>query len=237
MLFVETDSHPIVLEREFKRLLKVPPRFEFTDQMAECAAWVRTWCATHSRPWLCARVVEPCEIREGHVHLEGVGLTSRELARRFRHAQTAVIVGASAGIEAEAEAARRWAEDEPDRYYFLETYASAIVEALIAEAQARLCAWADASGRTLLPHYSPGYQGWTVGDQARVHGLLARGRDLPGPLEVMESGMLRPKKSQLAVFAVAPSELVPPAEADLVPCRHCSLARCDFRREPNLSLA
>gem|GEM_PF-1913187 len=232
MIFREVNLHPAVQSVEFKRLLRVPADYAFAGPLATHAEWVRTWFAAHGRPWVCAREVNSCEVLDGMVRLGGVTVFSRELARRFRHARTAIVVAASAGAEAEAEAASRLADDEPDRYYFMESYASAIVEALIGEARARLCAWADAQVRVLLPHYSPGYHGWSVADQAKVFSLLASDAGLPGPLAVMESGMLLPKKSQLAVFAVAQAVDATGEDADLVPCKYCPHLRCDFRREP-----
>ncbi|MEI7553292.1 MAG: hypothetical protein WCL24_13285 [Verrucomicrobiota bacterium] len=230
MTFTEVNQHPVVREAEFKRLLGVPPDFAFTPLLAENAAWARAWYAAHGRPWLWARPAGSCAVTGEVVTLDAQDLTSRELARRFRAADRAVVVAASAGAEAEAEAARCWENDEPDRYFFMETYASAVVEALIAEAGARLCSWADGLGAVLLPHYSPGYPGWSVGEQARVFSLLTATGEPPGPLEVMASGMLRPKKSQLAVFALAPAGSVGAAPADLVPCHACALRHCAFRR-------
>lgn len=232
MIFSERSFHPVVREAEFKRLLKVPPDFAFKDEMAEHAAWVKSWFAEHGRPWLWAGAVQECAVAGEVTTLGGQPLTSRELARRFRHAHGAVVVAASAGPEVEAEATRCWENDEPDRYYFLESYASAVVEALVAEARGRLCAWADARGEVLLPHYSPGYPGWSVADQAKVLALLTAQGEAPGPLDVLDSGMPRPRNSQLAVFALAPAGTPGAATADLVPCRYCALARCEFRREP-----
>ena len=232
MIFREVDFHPVVQPAEFKRLLRVPADYDLEGPLAASAGWVQSWFAENARPWVCARLVESCEPLDAGVRLDRQMLHSSELARRFRHAHTAIVVAASAGAEAEAEAAVRWAEDEPERYYFMESYASAIVEALLGEARARLCAWADGRGGVLLPHYSPGYHGWSVAEQAAVFGLLAPGGELPGPLEVMESGMLRPKKSQLAVFAVASATDAPGEAADLVPCKYCPHRQCDFRREP-----
>lgn len=231
MIFSEQNIHPAVTDAELKRLLRLPPGYVFADRMAENAEWVRSWFAAHGRPWLCAARVDGCVAEGLVVRLGGAQFESKELARRFRHAHAAFVVAASAGPEAEAEAARQWEADEPDRYYFLENFASAVVEALIAEARGRLCAAADARGEVLLPHYSPGYHGWTVGDQAAVLGLFGRGFSPPGPLEVLESGMLRPKKSQLALFALAPAGTPGAEGADLVPCKYCAHLRCEFRRE------
>ena len=232
MIFSETNHHPVVPEVEFKRLLRLPADYVYEEEMALNVAWTKTWFAQHSQPWVCAEVIEDFVIEGDVVQLGGTSLESRELAKRFQHAKLAMVVAASAGVEAEAEAARRWQDDEPDRYYFMETYASAVVEALIGVARAQLCAWADARGLALLPHYSPGYQGWSVGDQAKVHELVLRGGSLPGPLEVMSSGMLRPKKSQMAVFAVAPLEFAAQVDTALIPCKYCAHVRCEFRREP-----
>jgi len=230
MILRETNLHPVVRMSEFKRLLRLPPDYEFEDELAGHVAWVQSWFAAHGRPWLSAVAIERCEAHGDDVQLDGVRVHSRELARRFRKARSAIVVAASAGPEAEAEAAVRWQADEPDRYYFMESYASAIVEALIAEARGRLCAWADTQGRVLLPHYSPGYHGWSVGDQAKVFSLFPAAT-MVGPLEVMDSGMLRPKKSQLAVFALALAGEAATEPADLVPCKYCPHLRCDFRRE------
>ena len=70
-------------------------------------------------------------------------------------------------------------------------------------AGARLCAWADSRDMAVLPHYSPGYSQWDVAEQSRLLRLIAvRGTQLPGHLEALDSGALRPKKSQLAVFGL-----------------------------------
>ena len=64
----------------------------------------------------------------------------------------------------------------------------------------------------VLPHYSPGYPEWDIAEQPR---LLAADqpprRALPVPLEVLDSGMLRPKKSLLAVFGADPARRARPA--------------------------
>jgi len=236
MILHETNLHPTVRMAEFKRLLRLPPDYVFGDPMAGHVEWVQSWFSAHGRPWLAAVAVANCATQGDEVQLNGVTVHSRELTRRFRKARSAIVVAASAGPEAEAEAAVRWEEDEPDRYYFMESYASAIVESLIGEARARLCAWADARGGVLLPHYSPGYHGWSVGDQAKVFSLFAA-NTVAGPLEVMDSGMLRPKKSQLAVFAVAEARDAVGEPADLVPCKYCPHLKCDFRREPSVLTA
>jgi hypothetical protein len=55
---------------------------------------------------------------------------------------------------------------------------------------------------------------------------------LPGRLESLDSGALRPKKSQLAVFGVTRHIDRVRRLTDLVPCQNCSMANCQFRRVP-----
>ena len=56
----------------------------------------------------------------------------------------------------------------------------------------------------VLPHYSPGYPEWDIAEQPRLLELIRRARAArcPAAVEVLESGMLRPKKSLLAVFGL-----------------------------------
>src|SRR6185436_17937068 len=89
-------------------------------------------------------------------------------------------------------------------YFFLEVFGSAVVEHLVTTIGARLCAWADGRGMAVLPHYSPGYPEWDIAEQPRLLELIRRApaKPLPSTVDVLESGMLRPKKSLLAVFGL-----------------------------------
>jgi hypothetical protein len=137
------------------------------------------------------------------------------------------LVAVSAGPELEEEAQRRWRDSLPDEYFFLETYGSAVVEHLTTKAGAQLCEWADPHGLAILPHRSPGYPGCDIAEQAP---LLERMRPLPYPLDVLPSGMLRPKKSQISVFPVVPKTPDITPLNSLVPCTHCTFTPCQYRR-------
>jgi hypothetical protein len=106
---------------------------------------------------------------------------------------------------------------------------SAVVEQLIAMTGERLCTWADSRQMAVLPHYSPGYPGWDVAEQSRLLSLL-HAEKLPGELEALESGALRPKKSLLAVFGLTERTEGVPRLTALVACGNCSLAACQYRR-------
>ena len=202
----------------------------------ELAEWAVAWYAEHGRGWIYAREAASVTCRDGSVVVDGVELHAKRLHKMLSqtHAAGAVLVAVSAGPALEAHAARCWREERPDEYFFLETLGSAVVERLVVDAGARLCAWAEARELTVLPHDSPGYAGWDVGEQPRLLSLLSTGRHVewPGPLESLDSGALLPKKSQLAVFGLAPRKEHEIARAALVPCHNCPAAGCQYRRAP-----
>lgn len=230
----DTQPRIDVQPAELQRLLGYPPAHVLEGRAIELVDDTRAWYATHGRPWMYARTSEHLVLDGDRVAIDGVSFTSPRLASTLRAAQAhaVVLVAVSAGPEIEAEAQQRWTHEKPDEYFFLEVYGSAVVEHLVTTAGARLCATADPIGLAVLPHYSPGYPEWAIADQAALSALTLRTRahDFPGSLEVMESGMLRPKKSLLAVFGVTAATAVVPKLGDLVPCEACSLPGCQYRR-------
>lgn len=202
MIFSEHNVHPVVDEAAYKRFLRLPLRRALDGPLAENATWAREWFAAHARPWICAGEVR-VEIAADGLQLAGRRLGDAALAARFAGATAAAIVAVSAGPELEAEVAARWEAGEPDRYFFLDAYAAAVVQALLAGAGGRLAACV--AGRTVMPYYCPGYRGWPIGETAPVLAALEAAGALPGELETLESGMLRPKKSQLALLGLKPA--------------------------------
>ncbi len=135
-----------------------------------------------------------------------------------------------AGPELEQQAQQLWREDKPDEYFFLEVYGSAVVEHLTTVTGAKLCGWAEDHEMAVLPHYSPGYPEWDIAEQPRLLALVKPA--LPAHLETLDSGMLRPKKSLLAVFGVTRHTGRVRRLTGLNPCENCSLPSCQFRRVP-----
>jgi hypothetical protein len=175
------------------------------------------------------------ETTDGGVTLNGVPFESPRLSKTLRGADAhgAVVVAVGAGPELEAEAQKRWQEGKPDEYFFLEVYGSAIVEHLVTMTGARLCAWAEGRHMAVLPHYSPGYPEWAIDEQPRLLDVINRSQQMPAvPVEVLESGMLRPKKSLLAVFGVTRHVDRVRRLTDLIPCENCSFQTCQYRRTP-----
>ena len=219
---------------EYQRLLGYPPDRELAERALELSDEARAWYAAYGRPWIYAREAESLDINDDRIVIDGVSFTSKRLMNTLRDAEadSVVLVAVSAGPEIEQEAQRRWLEEKPDEYFFLEVYGSAVVEHLVMMAGARLCALADAQQVAVLPHYSPGYPEWEIADQAPLLELIARhsGSSMPSEVEVLESGMLRPKKSLLAVFGLTRQLDHVRKHGDLVPCENCTLPGCEYRR-------
>jgi len=231
------DSQPEhhVQEAEYLRLLGYPRGHEPGSRVRELMAEARDWYKRHGRPWMYLRGVD-LQTGGEELWLDGTPFHSRQLREHLRQhdAWSAMLLAASAGQECEEQARRLWSEGKPDEYFFLEVYGSALVEDLVARASGRICDLASHRGLMAVPHYSPGYAGWDVAEQNRLFELIVQGmsRPFPGPLEVLPSGMLRPKKSLLAVFGLAPASAQPAAPATATPCEGCSFSPCRYRRAP-----
>ena len=190
----------------------------------------------NSGPWIYARETSALELRQEKLRLAGVEFSSKQLHDLFADssAHSAVLVAVSAGVECEGYTRQLWQESKPDEYFFMEMFGSAVVERLVAIANGRICGWADAHAMAALPHYSPGYSGWDVADQVKLLRLVRQHNSggFPGGLETLDSGMLRPKKSLLAVVGVTRNLEMARRFAKLIPCVNCSLPGCQYRRAP-----
>jgi len=232
----ETVCDLSVAQEEYARLLGYPRGHVLEGRARELAEWARAWYAERGRPWLYARQVEKLSLDGDAICIDGAAFASPRLKRTLEEAgaHSVILAAVGAGGEAEDEAQRRWAEEKPDEYFFLEIYGSAVVESLMTALGARLCDWAEQQNMAVLPHASPGYPEWDVGEQPRLLDRLRRagGQGLPAEIEVLASGMLRPRKSQLAVFGLTRHTERLQRLTDLVPCASCSFGPCQYRRAP-----
>ncbi len=231
------DARPAVAvdAAEYHRLLGYPRGHVLEERPRELEAWVRGWYAENGRPWVYLREVE-LQLKEESLRLDGTEFRSPKLHELLHQggARRAVVVAVSAGRSGEEHARALWEEGKPDEYFFLEAFGSAVVEHLVASLNARICALAADTRFVALPHYSPGYAGWDVADQKRLFDVIARGasRSFPESLQVLSSGMLKPRKSLLAVVGLAPQVNGAPQAKPAVACVSCSFSPCQYRRAP-----
>ena len=235
MIEISDASPPVNVDpSEYTRLLGYPRGWTLDGRARELGDEAREWYARHGRPWTYARGVDGIRIHDPAVVVDGVTFNSSRLSATLAAAgaDRAFLVAVSAGPELEEEAQVRWRDGKPDEYFFFEVYGSAVVEHLVTMTGARLCAWAEGELAAVLPHYSPGYTEWTIDEQPQLLDVIRGPRPAAVPLEVFDSGMLRPKKSLLAVFGVTRYvDRVRPL-TELSPCEGCSFVPCQYRRAP-----
>jgi len=237
-MFELFEPNPLVnvQESEYTRLLGYPKRHVLEGRPRELADAARQWYAKNGRPWFYARQMDALEWANGKLRIGGTEFSSKQLHDQFAGAQagSAVLVAVSAGRECEEKARQLWRESKPDEYFFMEMFGSAVVEHLVTVASGRICGWADHNGAAALPHYSPGHTGWDISDQIKLWNLIRQNGapHFDGKLDVLESGMLRPKKSLLTVIGVTRNLARARSLAKLIPCESCSLSNCQYRRAP-----
>ena len=234
MVVNDTNPDTNVQEREYMRLLGFPANHEPGERSRELMEWARAWYKENGKPWIYARRAAEIALSNGQVRIDNEMFSSKRLHHQLAHAagEGAILAAVSAGPELEEHTRGLWEEGKPDEYFFLEIFGSALVEQLIAAASFRFCEWADGEGMTVLPHDSPGYPGWEISEQGKLLDILLGTGAIPGKLEALESGMLRPKKSLLGVFGVTRNVDQVQRLTSLVPCQSCSFQPCQYRRAP-----
>lgn len=131
-----------------------------------------------------------------------------------RHFPKEAVAALSAGVEVEDEIARLWASDRVDEAYFLDRLAAVVVESLAVTVRDELGAG---------DQRSPGYEGFPLEEQHTLFSLLA---PLSPSIEILPSGMLKPKNSMLSVY---PLEGAGRRRRTGSPCSRCGLTHCGFR--------
>lgn len=232
----ETNPQIDILDSEFNRLLGYPPGHKIDGPALELKQNTAAWYKINGRPWLYARRIDNITLLKESFTINGVEFNSKRVRNSFEKAATdkVFVVAASAGRECENKARQLWLEGKPDEYFFMEMYGSAVVENLITGVGAHFCAWAEKQKLTILPHYSPGYQGWDISDQNPLMDIIKQSTQNKwlGNIDVMHSGMLNPKKSLLAVFGISAKTDYLQSLSGMVPCENCSLPNCTYRRKP-----
>jgi hypothetical protein len=224
-----------ISDYEYFRMLGYPKGHLPEGRAREIADATRAWYAENGLPWTYRR-----ELAVGWddetLLLDGVSFPSPQLATYFReHAVTRAFgVVANPGSALPARAHEHWQGGRPDEYFFAEVYGTAVAERLFAEVTQPICKIACAEGAVPLEHYLPGYGGWDIAEQPALHQLIFKHPEAapPEPIEVLASGMPRPKKVMLAIAPIAPEAPVFRHDPSLVPCGGCSLEACPVRLAP-----
>jgi hypothetical protein len=222
-----------ITDREYARLVGWPRARPFESEMAALGSAARQWYSCQGRPFAAAARHSVDSIEPDAVHLQGgVTLRSSALATRLRavRARDLAVVIVTAGQEVDDESARLWSSDRPDAAFFLDRLGAAIAESLVTLTAIALCRTAASEHLTALPPLAPGCSDWDLTDQAVLFGMFG---GMTGSLSMLDSGMLRPKNSMLAVVGLTPHVLPQPYPTQAEACLWCDLSPCAFRRAPH----
>jgi hypothetical protein len=203
----------------------VPSAADLERAVPGLAERARAHLAACADPYTFCHTIEIDAIEGDTVRLAGgTELESSGLARRLAtvkaHALTAVAWTVGSGVD--DAVTRLWAAGLYDESYALDAMAAALVEQMRTMECARLCG--------ALAPYSPGYDGWPLENQIVLYDMLAAvgGKPFTDRVSCLDSGMLLPKKSQLAVVGLTHFPALVPQAASA--CNTCTLPRCEYRR-------
>lgn len=232
---VLTDVTVDVPRAEYHRLLGYPPGHAPDERVDRLIVVTESWYAAHGKPWIYLREAT-LDLRADRLVIDDVEFNSPQLHRHLRQAgaRRVMLAAVGAGAAIAARSAELWQQGKPDEYFFAEVYGSAVVEHLVATLSGRICDLAEPSGLMAIPHYSPGYAGWDVAEQNRLFDVITARleRELPEAVEVLSSGMLKPKKTLLGIFGLIERTPAALATPGLIPCERCAFEPCQYRRAP-----
>ncbi len=175
------------------------------DRWAELIDGARQWCRLHMTPWRGLRYVSIVGVSGSTLELEtGHELNSPRLADELQAARgrRLAVLALSAGRSIDGEIRRRWHRGHPDQAMALHAFAAGWVEEWREREGDRLRRALAPRGLRVLSYLSPGYDGWPLTDQPNLFAVVS---PLAGPIEMLDSGFLRPVRSTIAAFGLAPS--------------------------------
>jgi hypothetical protein len=219
---------------EYIRLLGYPPNYRLEGRSKELVNWARNCYNENGKPWIYAVPAKTLDTSNGKLLINNIEFSSKKLLKQLKDSdsQSAMLVAVSAGTECENKTRELWDEGKPDEYFFLEVFCSAVVEHLITTTGFIFCEQGEKDRFAVLPHYSPGYPGWAIKDQHKLLALIKQNNNFLGEISVLETGMLNPKKSLLAVFGITNHLDRVKNLHELIPCETCCLKSCQYRKSP-----
>jgi len=223
MIILQKDVNISVADERFFRRLGYPSDYDPPMHVEEIMDWTRAWYSEHGNPWVGFTELT-IRLEEEKLFFNNVLIVSPKLFKRYKKhsVQKAILVASTAGNHADVKCKELWAEDITDQSFFLDAYAASFAEALIAHAAQAIKEWASKKGLQTLSRYSPGYPGWALQEQQKLIQLVQNQHNNI-PIQINESSILSPQKSQLSVIGLyqgAEEKIIEPA------CKNCSLLDC-----------
>jgi len=223
MKILEKNINIKVSDERFFRRLGYPSNYDPPMHVEELMDWSKQWFAQNGNPWVGFVELE-VRIKNDELFFNDVAIDSPKLLKRYKKHQVkkAILVASTAGNLADIKCKELWADDITDQSFFLDAYTASFAEALIAQAAESIKEWAQKKGLHALSRYSPGYTGWPLKEQQKLM-QLTKNQDFTNPIQINESSILSPQKSQMSVIGLYEGEETREIEPA---CKSCSLLDC-----------
>lgn len=193
------------------------------EHMARAEAFAEPWATSIEVP-LCGIEHDKIYLKHG---LEQVALHSEQLPKILRHAESVVILLASAGDKTTEESRRLMADGKQGQALAIDAVGSAMVVEAMKALTDSVAAEAEQRGYGTTLRVGPGYTGWHFGDQAILFKFFEGRAGLP--ITMSDGIMMRPQKSLLGMVGLNPGGKKAP---EIEPCRLCDLQNCMMRKAP-----
>jgi hypothetical protein len=193
------------------------------EQMARVAEFAEPWGACVEVP-LCGIEDDKIHLKHG---LDQLVLNSEQLPKILRHADSVVMLLASAGDKTTQESRRLMAEGKPGQAMAIDAVGSAMVVEAMKALTDIVAADAAQRGYGTTLRVGPGYTGWHFGDQAILFRFFEGSEGLP--VTMSDGIMMQPQKSLLGMIGLNPGGRKAP---EIEPCRLCDLQNCSMRKAP-----
>lgn len=223
MRILEREININIPDERFFRRLGYPSDYDPPMHVEELMDWSRTWSKENGNPWVGFTELD-VRIEKDELFFNNLPIDSPKLLKRYKkhQVQKAILIASTAGDKADTKCKQLWADDITDQSFFLDAYTASFAEALIAHAAQAIKEWASKKGLQTLSRYSPGYPGWALQEQQKLIQLVQNQHNNI-PIQINESSILSPQKSQLSVIGLyqgAEEKVIEPA------CKNCSLLDC-----------
>lgn len=163
-------------------------------------------------------------VDQGYVYLKGSPvLKSTKLARTLRDSNELICFITTVGGEIDSEINRMMGQGRLSGAYILDALGSVAVESVAEQFHQYIQTACREEGKAVTPRFSPGYCDWPITEQKKIFTLFDSNAT---GIELLDSCMMRPRKSISGVFGIYNDT----QKAPYNPCLNCPKKNCDGRR-------
>ena len=148
---------------------------------------------------------------------------SNKLSKTLKDSEESVCFVGTVGRGIEGEINRLMRENSLADAYIIDALGSVAVESMVDQFQHQMDGKYKRQGKAVTLRFSPGYCDWPITEQKKLFRAFDH-QDID--VDLLDSCLMRPRKSISGIFGVAPNTGSP-----YNPCVHCKRLDCQARRD------